>query len=253
MEHSYSRNWRSTSADVAQNLNTRSIMVHRPPQCPSCHVHTHDEIDLDDLYSPPIPPYDENGAKEAMLECQKLAESTITILNPEDADWELGVNKFGWTTQQVQLFERMAKIMDLDRLARLAHQDRLHEPVLRRVTIDKSIQRFRNALGSVGWNPKLTQWIHNIFMEHLPLSSLAAYIEILQSLKLKLPTMIDKMLFGGKVGGSHQELMKQIFKKPWDPVVDFKVNIFSLFIPKKIFYNCFFVYRVENYPTNRSS
>lgn len=42
MEHSYSRDWRPMEG--AQVMTTRTIMVHRPPQCPSCHVPASDEI-----------------------------------------------------------------------------------------------------------------------------------------------------------------------------------------------------------------
>lgn len=40
MEHSYSRDWRPMEG--AQVMTTKTIMVHRPPQCPSCH--THDDV-----------------------------------------------------------------------------------------------------------------------------------------------------------------------------------------------------------------
>lgn len=42
MEHSYSRDWRPMEG--AQVMTTKTILVHRTPQCPSCHIHSHDEI-----------------------------------------------------------------------------------------------------------------------------------------------------------------------------------------------------------------
>lgn len=219
MEHSYSRDYRHTE-DV-QVMNTRTIMIHRPPQCPSCHVHTHDEVDLEDFYSPPIPSYNEAAAKESMEECEKLTQNAKN-LNSDDEDWECSVNKIGWTIQQNQLFERIAKILDLDKLGRLSYKERQHEPVFRRVIIDKSVERFRQALSSVSWDSKLTQWIHGILMDHLPPSYLSAYIEILQSMKAKIPTLVDKMIFGRT--GANQDLLRPIFKKPWEPIIDQKTR-----------------------------
>lgn len=46
MEHSYSRDWRPMEG--AQVMTTKTIMVHRPPQCPSCH--THDDVMQDFIF-----------------------------------------------------------------------------------------------------------------------------------------------------------------------------------------------------------
>lgn len=44
MEHSYSRDWKPN--DSIGNTRTRTLMVHRPPQCPSCHTHSHDDVSI---------------------------------------------------------------------------------------------------------------------------------------------------------------------------------------------------------------
>lgn len=222
MEHSYSRDFRPM--ENSQTSTTRTLMVHRPPQCPSCHTHTsgaHDErIDLEDKNDTPIPSYNEESAKVAMLESETVTKA-VRNLNSEEVDWEEKINKIGWTVQQIRLFSKITKLLDMDRLARLTIADKQHEPVHRRMVIDKSVGRLRQALASVSWDPRLTQWIHGLLMESLPPSYLAAYVDVLQTLKAKLPNLVDKMIFGRPLN-INQELLGPVLKKPWEPVVAHK-------------------------------
>lgn len=145
---------------------------------------------------------------------EKLCES-IKNNNSEDDDWETKILKFQWSVKQQKLFNQVVKVLDYDRLARLAYSDiKKHECVHRRTIIDKSSERMRKALSSVAWETVLVQWIHNILMENLPPSYLAAYLDIMQVLKAKLPSLIDKMIFW-KPGNINQELLAPILKKPW--------------------------------------
>lgn len=220
MEHSYSRDFRPPMEN-SQTASTRALMVHRPPQCPACHTHGHDErIDLEESYNPPIPSYNEESAKIAMMESENVTQM-VRNLNSEDIDWEEKINKLGWSIQQIRLFSKITKLLDMDRLARLTIADKQHEPVHRRMVIDKSVGRLRQALSSVTWDPRLTQWIHGLLVESLPPSYLAAYIDILQTLKAKLPVLVDKMIFGRPIN-MHQELLGPVLKKPWEPIVAHK-------------------------------
>lgn len=58
-------------------------------------------------------------------------------------------------------------------------------------------------------------------MESLPPSYLSAYIDILQTLKAKLPNLVDKMIFG-RPFNINQELLGPVLKKPWEPIVAHK-------------------------------
>lgn len=127
----------------------------------------------------------------------------------------------GWTKIQKELFTKIAKILDLDQLGRLADFSRNNEAMQRRVLIDKSAKRFRRSLASVSWEPRLTQWLHGLLMECLPPTYMASYLDILQTLKSKLPTLMDKMLFGRPMNIS-QELLAPVLKKQWEPVVTTK-------------------------------
>ncbi|XP_053667757.1 KAT8 regulatory NSL complex subunit 3 [Anopheles marshallii] len=219
MEHSYTRDFRLLES--SQTATTRTLMIHRPPQCPSCHTHSHDErIDLEESYNPPIPSYNEESARRAMQESENIVVTARNSVSDEE-DWEERVNTFGWTVQQFNLFDRVARLLDMDRLARLTNTEKQHEPVHRRTVIDKSVSRLRQALASVSWETRLTQWLHVLLMENLPPSYLAIYIDILQTLHAKLPLLVNKMIFGSSLNVG-QELLGPVLKKPWEPIVSHK-------------------------------
>uniref|UniRef100_A0A2M3YZY0 Putative kat8 regulatory nsl complex subunit 3 n=1 Tax=Anopheles braziliensis TaxID=58242 RepID=A0A2M3YZY0_9DIPT len=216
MEHSYMRDVRLLESP--QTAKTRTLMVHRPPQCPSCHSHADERIDLEESYNPPIPSYNEESARKAMQESENIIAAARKAI-PDDEDWEERVNKFGWSVQQFKLFDRVARLLDMDRLARLTNTDKQHEPVHRRTVIDKSVSRFRQALASVSWETRLTQWLHSLLVENLPPSYLAIYVDVLQTLQAKLPDLVNKMIFCHPQNNVGQELLGTILKKPWEPIV----------------------------------
>nr|NP_725358.1 reduction in Cnn dots 1, isoform C [Drosophila melanogaster]AAM70986.1 reduction in Cnn dots 1, isoform C [Drosophila melanogaster] len=215
MEHSYMRDT-PVRSDVHNGLTpARNILVRHPPQCPSCHTYPPQHEELSEIQQAHVPPYDEVVAKEAMNECARIAKY-VKNNNSDEQDWVARVNKFNWTPMQEMVFEKVCSILDQDQLARLANDKRQHEPIHRRISSDKSASRFRKLLASVAWESRITQWIHALLMEHLSPSYMASYLEILQTLKTKLPTLVDKMLFGRPLNNS-QELLAPVMKKRWEP------------------------------------
>ncbi|XP_032596948.1 KAT8 regulatory NSL complex subunit 3 isoform X2 [Drosophila grimshawi] len=226
MEHTYMRDAarpdnNNSNTNCSNTINNglapaRTILVRHAPQCPTCHTYpAHEDLSESQQSQAHIPPYDEIAAKEMMNECARIAKY-VRNNNSDEQDWQERINRFGWTYMQETLFDKIAAILDQDQLARLANDKRQHEAVHRRVSVDKSSSRMRRILASIAWEPRTTQWLHALLMEHLPPSYMASYLDIMQTLKNKLPTLVDKMLFGRPLNNS-QELLAPVMKKRWQP------------------------------------
>lgn len=170
-----------------------------------------------------IPIFDLEATNVAMNSTLKLCNSVKNV-NSEEDEWESKILKYGWSQKHIKLFSQIVKILDYDRLARLANVDnKRYEAVQRRVSVDKSAERMRKALSSIAWDTNIVQWIHSLLMEYLPSTYLAAYLDIMQTLKAKLPSLVDKMIFW-RPGNVNKELLAPILKRPWHPALNNKVS-----------------------------
>ncbi|XP_033251595.1 uncharacterized protein LOC117190652 isoform X4 [Drosophila miranda] len=213
VEHSYMRD--TSRAELSNGLEpVRHILVNHPPQCTSCHTYPQQDLEPDQNHAPP---YDEISAKEMMNECARISKY-VKNTNSDDQDWVARLNKSTWSPIQTTLFERVCSILDQDQLARLANDKRQHEVVHRRVSVDKSASRMRRALGSVAWDQRITQWLHTLLMQSMPPSYMASYLDMMQTLKTKLPTLMDKLLFSRPLC-NNQELLAPVMKKRWEPTI----------------------------------
>ncbi len=116
----------------------------------------------------------------------------------------------------------MVKVLHADHLARLANRDVQNEPLLRRITVDKSAKRARQVLaGCAQWEARLTQWLHQMLVDHLPASYLACYLDIMQAMRARIPTLVEKMMAGKVYNEALETVLSEgiriLLNSKWDP------------------------------------
>ncbi|CAG9857675.1 unnamed protein product [Phyllotreta striolata] len=219
-DHCYARpwNWRP-EASFLRPTKTLFIPKLVPVKSSNSIQDNDDAIDIESEVEVPAPNYDVAKAKSLMEECEKHA---FSIRADTEEDWEEKVSKLNWTTGQHKLFNTMVNILNSFNLSKLAYENSSNEPLLRRTIIDKAVQRVRRLLASVLWDSKLTQWLHQILIENLGPHYLAFYLDILQTLKSKLPNFVDKMMHTPtstfRAGCINSIALTSLLERPWDPV-----------------------------------
>ncbi|RZF42534.1 hypothetical protein LSTR_LSTR004453 [Laodelphax striatellus] len=214
MEHSYSKPWNCRS----RNSHSKPVKMLFATKC-MADGKGGEDIDTVQRHRQPHPPYDVNKARLAMEESEKL----VSLVRPDDEkgdDWDDLIDKTTWTPNDVKYFNQAVKILHADRLARLSYKGNWNEPVLRRITIDKSARKLRRTLALVNWRLESIQWLHSLLMEYLSAPYLVAYFDIIQTLKWKIPQLVDRMTSAplGRNGMVVSEALTQLMKRSWDPV-----------------------------------
>jgi len=227
LDHSYSKpfNWRPEIGFGAKP--TRYLFGSNEPRAQGATSPTQlkcdafiDVVETDSVKRRPV-----NSAKATsrMEECERFVSFPNPDAKPlkESEEWEEGILKEFWTRPQHRLFNRTMKVLHADRLARLANRDVDDEPLLRRITVDKSAKRLRSVLAGALWDTKMIQWLHLSLVDHLPTEYLAAYLDVLQTLRGKIPSLVEKMIAGKVYHEMYEtvpdEGLRILLNSKWDP------------------------------------
>ncbi|XP_014212187.1 KAT8 regulatory NSL complex subunit 3 isoform X2 [Copidosoma floridanum] len=231
-DHNYARpwNWKPESVFVRP---IKKIFFSKSHNAVAKEKEDDDLIDVEEIdEEPPVPPFDLSKIRQTMAEFQRVSN----FIRTEDVDdWEEKIDKILWSPVQKRIFDRVANILSHERMVRLTKEKTVHEPILRRTSIDLTAKKFREALSSAHWDWRVTQWLHSLLFDHLPQDYLTIYLDILQSLRQKIPQLIDKMITVQPNGNSKGnavtwETLGPLLKKSWDPVAP----MLNVFRPKKL-------------------
>nr|XP_018913142.1 PREDICTED: KAT8 regulatory NSL complex subunit 3 [Bemisia tabaci] len=220
-EHAYSKPW-NWCLEKSFAKPTKTLFFSKPVKNETNGTSCDEEIDVvngcDDVKS--NYGYDLDKAYAVMREIENHCNFTRPTDN--DDEWEEHIPKVGWTYIQYRLFSRVLPILNFDLNARLAYTGSKNEPVLRRLSVDKTARKFRELLCSTQWDLRLIQWLHGVLIDYLPSFYLAVYIDILQTLRRKIPQLIDRMMntagASGRFGPTSVEGLSNLLKRTWDPV-----------------------------------
>ena len=238
-DHCYSRpwNWRPDGVRTRPTVPLFVLKVNRSRTSNTLNVHdTNMENDIEVIDVTNIEessndlPYDEGKSNKVMGECERFGEfaNPDALSEDEMEDWEEHIVKDGWIPRQNKLFIEIVRILNADRLSRLTMKGHRNEAVQRRIASDKTAKRIRQKLAGIMWDTKMTQWLHNTLTDVLPKPYLAAYLDGLQTLKSKVPMLIDKMMsakvHNHSLGVVSNEGLRLLLKRPWDPTVNIKCD-----------------------------
>lgn len=227
LDHGYAKPW-SAHPDASNAKPVRLLFINKHPrkallglEKTSQSNEPEGDIDVETVPQPMPLPYDVNKGRQVMTECER----NINFARMEEIhdEWEerIAVLRNSWTSQQNRLFHKVIKALYVDRLARLAYEGHPNEPVQRRIHIDKTARRIRHAFAGIQWDTKLTQWLHGVLIDNLSQPLLAAYLDVIQVLKSKIPGLIEKMISPAllKCPATSAEALELLLKRPWNPTV----------------------------------
>ncbi|KAI4490645.1 hypothetical protein M0804_003589 [Polistes exclamans] len=224
-DHSYARPWNWKPENIYVKPIKKLFFSKVNLVCGG--VMQDEEVDVEKIDDEQaVPPLDFTRTRHVMDEFQRLAN----FVRPGDNDdWEEKIDKTMWSSLQSRIFTKVVKILNSERLARLAKSNDIAEPLFRRTSVNTTARRFRETLASAGWDWRLTQWLHSLLFDHLSQEYLAIYLDILQTLRLKIPQLVDKMItvqpnINGKNGSVTWETLGSLLKRTWDPIAPALIN-----------------------------
>ncbi|GBM15327.1 KAT8 regulatory NSL complex subunit 3 [Araneus ventricosus] len=173
-----------------------------------------DDVDIEVYDEPLLSPFDNPKIKALANECEKSLKNNH-LFKDREQDEEIDLSSL--SPSQRKLYQQVLNVLHEDELSKLCYSGSANEPLRRRLSLDKAARQIRQIFGLIFWDTKEISWIHRTILNHCDISTVASYVDVLQTLKAKIPTLIERVLqsyAGAPVG----DAIIQLMKKPWDPV-----------------------------------
>ncbi|GFT42806.1 KAT8 regulatory NSL complex subunit 3 [Nephila pilipes] len=216
VDHNYVKAW-NAHPDSQRTKPARLLFMKGLQRYPllSEISYANEEIDVEICDETVISPFDNPKIKVLANECERSLQNNPLFRNRELGD-DLDLYKL--PASQKKLYQQVLNILNEDRLSKLCSIGSSNESLKRRLSVDKAARQIRQIFGLIFWNIEQISWLHKTLLNHVDISTLAIYIDILQTLKLKTPTLLDRVLLS-YAGSPIGDAVIQIMKKPWDPVL----------------------------------
>ncbi|GIX89883.1 KAT8 regulatory NSL complex subunit 3 [Caerostris extrusa] len=173
-----------------------------------------EEINVEICDEPIVSPFDNPKIKALANECEKSLKNNYLFKDRQQEEY-LDLSKL--SASQKKLHEKVMQVLNEDKLSKLCYNGSSNEAIKKRLSVDRAARQIRQIFGLIFWNMKLISWLHQTLINHCDISTLTSYIDVLQTLKVKTPTLIEKILLS-YAGNSYGDAVIQIVKKSWDPV-----------------------------------
>lgn len=182
-----------------------------------------DDVDVVSVDKPDelLVKYDASRGRHVMNEVESYLNSLWKDIEKDD---EEKISRGSWSKEQARLFDTVHGAINNYQLAKLTHSQNSNEPILRKLALEKATSRVRKAFGSVSWNSKLVVWLHGVMIDGLCSSFFLCYLEVLQSLKRKVPSLFERIFLNDKFAREKEQTaglsnLGATLRKSWEPAV----------------------------------
>eukprot|EP00794_Sanderia_malayensis_P005273 gene5273-5939_t len=163
--------------------------------------------------------YDKISAVNQMSELEQCFQSLV-----KDESWQEddALSRVGWTREQTKLYDQVLKVLSTYQLARCTYKGNENEEILRHVAISKAAKRFRYIASGLTWDPRAMSWLHTVLVDGLSPPLFLCYLELLQALIAKVPSLVEKMMQHSTPSEDKNAILNaapimNCLRKHWDP------------------------------------
>lgn len=135
----------------------------------------------------------------------------------------ISFKRIGWSNIQRSVFTKVARILDQEVLGRLVNEGSCVKAMQCRAIVDSSAAHMRQVLATIAWDFRLIKWLHCLLLDALPPFYMTCYLDILQTLRTKLPTLMERFI-AAHPPDLDVEILTPVLKKKWEPQVAPKVR-----------------------------